>query len=433
MRASLDCSARSIIVDVTNIGDTGAMVDVFLVSNSVRTDIAVAPGSDAEIDFPLPASAENRTFDLLVSDRSGVVDTGSVHVDCKQSSAVTATTSIDCSTGLLVIDLSNRGQEADSVSVIVERSGLVETVALSGGGSEQVSVNIGDRPSIPLRVVGGDGSDILRRTVRVGCPTPRLGVSKSVSCATNEVLVTVWNRGDAEGLVGARLGDGPGLDGVAVTPGNSVVMGLPYEPASGPQTLVLTGSASLEAASGEMLIGCQTGTPQSSSPCSSVSIVDSSASTTTIIPTPNPGNPWWVDAGPIPGSATPEGLNPLRSCATPEVDFSPNCSIGTLTIRMSNAGSIATRLVVLVDGEATSGGIDLAPGADTITATGISGAKTVDVVEAGRVEPVATLHLSCGSGGQGLRTAAYAVLSLSILTSLLSAVVDPKRLTAIFK
>jgi len=223
------------------------------------------------------------------------------------------------------------------------------------------------------------------------------------------------------------------LEGIVVEPGDSVVMGLPYEPASGPKTLVLIGSDSLEAAIGEMLIGCQTGAPQSPAPCSSVSIVDSSASTTTIIPTPNPGNSWWVDAGPITGSATPEGLSTLRSCATPVVEFSPNCSIGTLTIRMANAGSIATRLVVLVDGEATGGGIDLAPGSDTTTATGISGAKTVEVVEAGRVEPLATLHLSCGSGGQGLRTAAYAVFSLSILTSLLSAVVDPKRLMAIFR
>jgi len=89
--------------------------------------------------------------------------------------------------------------------------------------------------------------------------------------------------------------------------------------------------------------------------------------------------------------------------------------------------------VVLIDGEATGSGVDLGPGADTITAAGISGARTIEVFEAGRAQALETLHLSCGSGDHGLRTAAYAVFSLSILTSLLSAVVDPKRLLAIFR
>jgi len=432
LHASLDCTARAIVAEVTNIGDAPAVVDVFLVSNAVRTGVDVAPGTGAEIDFALPASAESTTFDLVVSDQSGITDTDSVYVDCEAPPSVTATTGIDCVSGSLVVNLSNDGQEADSVSVIVEQSGLVDTVALAGGKSERVSIDIEARSSIPLRVIGGDGSDILRRSVPVRCPSPYLSVSTSVSCTTNEILVTVSNHGDAEGSVDARL-DGGGVDGVVVAPAGSVVIGLPFEPGSRSQTLGLTGSASLEAAGGEILIGCQTGATQSPSPCSSISIAASSVSTTTIIPTPSPGDPWWVDAGSIAGPSPSEGVSASRSCATPEVEFSPNCSIGTLTIRMSNAGSIATRLVVLIDGEATGSGIDLAPGADTITAAGISGAGAVEVFEAGRVEPLATLHLSCGSGGDGLRTAAYALFSLSILTSLLSAVVDPRRLLAIFR
>jgi len=435
LRASLDCSARAIVAEITNIGDASAVVDVFLVSNSVRTGIGVAPGSGAEIDFALPSSAENTTFDLVVSDQSGIADTGSVHVDCEAPPSVTAATGIDCVSGSLLVDLSNDGQEADSVSVIVEQSGLVDTVAIAGGQSERVAIDIGARSSIPLRVVAGDGSDVFRRSVPVDCPSPFLAVSTSVSCTTSEILVTVWNHGDAQGLVGARL-DGAGVDGVAVESGRSAVIGLPFEPGSRLQTLSLTGSESLEAAGGEILIGCERGlrgAPQPTSPCSSVSIAGSSVSTTTIIPAPNRGHPWWVDAGWIAGLSTSEGVNASRSCATPEVEFSPNCSIGTLTIRMSNVGSIATRLAVLIDGEASGGGIDLGPGADTITAAGISGARTVEVFEAGRAEPLATLHLSCGSGDHGLRTAAYAVFSMSILASLLSAVVDPRRMLAIFR
>jgi len=242
----------------------------------------------------------------------------------------------------------------------------------------------------------------------------------------------VQNAGDAAGSIDAHL-DGQGVEGVVVAPGGSTVIGLPFRPGTTSRNLQLAGTPSLEAFSGEILIGCESGATGLLAPCSSISISSSTPSTTSIISAPTPGGPWWIETGAINEPGPMSQAEASRSCATPDVEFSANCAFDTLTIRMSNTGSIATRLVVLVDDEATGSGFDLSPGADAVTSVDISGAKVVHVFESGRVEPLAMLRLSCGSGGKGLRTAAYAVFSLSVLASLLSAAVDPRRLLSIFR
>ncbi len=426
----VDCSARSVVADIINVGDEASLVDVFLVADSVQTGVRVVPDGTTRVGFTLPESAEGTTLELVIADTSGVVDTDSVHVDCATSASVAAATSVDCVSGTLVVGLVNEGQETAHLSVIVEQSGLIDTVDLEGGNSRQIVIDLNGRSTIPLRVVGSTGDDVLRRTITAGCPSADLAVSTTVSCTTNEILITVRNRGDAPAEMQAGLGNG-GVEGVVVDPSQTVVIGLPYEPGSRSETLRLTGTDSLISAGGEVLIGCEPRPETAPSPCSSIYLTDPSASTTTILPTPPPGEPWWTAADTIPDLG--DGIGASRSCAVPEVDFSPNCSIGTLTIRMSNTGSIPTRLVVLLDDDATGPAIDVAAGASMMTALGISGADTVTVFEAGRVQPIASLRLSCDSGGKGLRTAAYAVFSLSVLTSILTASTGPRRLLMLFR
>ncbi len=432
LSATVDCSARSVVADIDNAGDRATTVDVFLVADSVQTGVRVPPGGNTRVAFTLPGSAEGTTLELVISDTSGVVDTDSVQVDCATPASVAAATSVDCAAGTLVVGLVNEGQETASLSVIVEQSGLIDTINLEGGRSRRVVIDLEGRSAIPLRVVDSTGVDILRRTIAPDCPSPDLAVSTTVSCTTNEILITVQNRGDAPAEIQAGLGDG-GVDGVVVDPSETVVIGLPYDPGSRSETLRLTGTDSLVAAGGEVLLGCEPRPEATPSPCSSIYLSDPSASTTTILATPPPGEPWWTAADTIPDLGSGNGIGASRSCAVPEVDFSPNCSIGTLTIRMSNTGSIPTRLVVLLDDDATGPAIDVGAGASMVTAMGISGAETVTVFEAGRVEPIASLRLSCDSGGKGLRTAAYAVFSLSVLTSILTASAGPRRLLMLFR
>jgi len=432
LSAAVDCSARLIVANIANNGDEPALVDVFLVANSVEMGVDVAPGDIAGVEFPLPESAEGTTLDLVLSDPSGVVETDSVHVDCESSAVVAAATSVDCSAGTLIVGLVNNGQETATLSVIVEQVGLIDTVDLGGAQSRRIAIDLRGRSTIPLRIVDSTGTDILRRDISPDCPRPDLEVSTSVSCATNEILITVWNHGDASVEIQAGLGGGS-VDGVIVDPSQSVVIGLPYESGSRSQTFWLTGAESLSTAGGEVLIGCEPRPESEPSPCSSIYLTDSSASTTTILSTPAPGAPWWTTTGAILDPNTAGEIGASRSCTVPEVEFLPDCSIGTLSIRLSNTGSIPTRLVVVLDGNTSGPAIDIAAGASSVTALGIAGAHTATVLEAGRVEPVATLSLSCGSGGNGLRTAAYAVFSLSILASLLTASEGPRRLLMIFR
>jgi len=168
----------------------------------------------------------------------------------------------------------------------------------------------------------------------------------------------------------------------------------------------------------------------SPSPCSSVAVSVGGDGAAGVATTPNPGSAWSVSVDGIdPGEADGAAVTSSRSCAAPVAEFSVDCSAGSARIKMSNRGSIPTRLAVLVDDQPAVPGFDLAPGGSRLVSVDVSEAHVLRVIEAGRAGSVASLTISCqrGGGGGAATTAAHAVFAASILGTLL-AVVDPRRL-----
>jgi len=329
--------------------------------------------------------------------------------------------------------ISNTGQETSSVDVLVERSGLITTLELKGAESRTVSVAVGGRSEIPLRVVDADGNDVLREVVTADCPRPQIESSSTVSCISGEVLISVWNSGDAAGLVDVST-DTETVRDVKVRPGTVVVIGLPFDQGSSvvPVRLVALGGEQISTT--DLSTGCGQTPPDTSVPCASVSVVVGSQAGTSIVSTSAPGDPWWVDAGPLPAGlvGAPE-INASRSCAVPSAAFSVDCSAGTLGVRLSNAGSIATRIAVLVDGQAQGSGFDVGPGSSSDVSFAISDSNQVTLIEAGRVEPLTSFDLGCGSGEGVAKTVSYAVFSVTVLGTLLAMVFDPRKWLLFFR
>ncbi len=441
LRAGVDCRAGTIDATVVNDGDQPTAVDVFLVEQSVVTGVDLPVGGSSLVEFNLPPRSEGQVLRLVVSDPSGVVDTGKVLVNCERPADIRASLVVQCQDDTVQLTLFNAGQESSVVDVLVERSGRVGRPLITGGETVIVNIDISGRSEIPLRVVAPDGTDILRQVVPIDCPRPDLRVSADVSCATGEILVNIWNRGDAPGSFDAMIGT-TSLDGLVTEPGSVLVVGSPYPTQASAVPIRLIAADGTELAARDVGIGCGSGSvpvrpldsgaaspgpPGSTSPCSSVAVLVGENSVAKVATTPNPGSVWSVKVDGI-GADMADGavVASVRACAAPAAEFSVNCSADLVRINMSNSGSISTRLAVLVDGQPAIPGFDIAAGGTRIVSLDISEAHEVRVIEAGRAGSVASLIVSC-SGGGAATTAAHAVFAVSILGTLL-AVVDPRRL-----
>jgi len=433
---SVDCSARVLTTELSNVGDAPGLVDVFLVTESVRPGIAIAAGAVVNLDFPVPEVAEGENLSVIVTDDDGVVAAAEATVDCESPADVEASTVVSCQANAIFLTLSNRGEETASIDVLVERSGRVATVDLAGGQNQTVEVDTTGRSSVPLRVVA-DGEDILRSEIEINCAQPvieqpEIESSASVSCVTGEVLVIVWNRGAAAGIVAISNGESS-LTDISVAAGSVIVAGLPLARSQTTANVSLTDAGGAELARHAISNPCGSAGSADIPPCSSVVVSKVDGSMPALISTPSPGESWWVDAGSVSAPGAGEsGLSAARTCADPSADFIADCGSGSLQVVLSNGGSISTRLAVLIDGDPTGSTVDVSPGETITVDLEISDASRVAAVEAGRVEPLTTLEIDCGSGRAAPRTA-YAVFAFSIGGSLLAMVGDPRKLWFLLK
>ncbi len=434
LSASVDCRAGTIDATVVNAGDRSTTIDIFLVTESAETGIRLAPGESNSTAFDLPEASEGRVLQLVVSDQVGVADSTQLLIDCRQPAAVEVSIEVRCGADSIGVDLVNRGQEAATVDVLVERSGRIAQVSLDGGGSATVDIDTNGVDSVPLRLVSADGVDILRQSISVDCPRPNLGSTATVSCVSGEILVTVWNQGDASVSFDVVAGR-DSVANVDLGPGSVVVVGFPLPEGSTATPLRLLDAGGVDLHHSEVENSCEATPAELQAPCTSVVVANPATGESDLLTVAAPGGPWAANASGtlIEGSDGPS-LVADRSCAVPAAEFTVDCPAGAAQVDLSNSGSISSRLLVLVDDRPGDSGFDLAPGTSRSVTLDIDGAREVSVIEAGRAEALAAVSLDCSRGEAGAAaSAAQTVLAVSILGTLAAVLVDRRKLRLLVK
>jgi hypothetical protein len=137
---------------------------------TVRSGVDVGAGATTTSTLAI-GSVEGAT-EIRVSDSA----TGAtylrvpIEVDCDEPARPTATSVLDCAAGVLVVVLGNDAGDPADLMVVHERVEVVAEVVLDAGSTIQVEVPLGDAEVIPIRVVDGDGNDVIRVSVDNICP-----------------------------------------------------------------------------------------------------------------------------------------------------------------------------------------------------------------------------------------------------------------------
>lgn len=172
MRADVvvECGFGRMVVTVANDGPTDAVIDVALPRAAVVTAIDVAAGRTARAVLPIDLEFEDTTSEIRVSESSTGVDLTriAVAVDCLSDAEPTVDVVVDCPGRRAIVSLGNAGGSPVELTVIQERVGSLDPVALMGGESVDVDLAL-DGDVLDLRVVDGAGADVVRRSIETVC------------------------------------------------------------------------------------------------------------------------------------------------------------------------------------------------------------------------------------------------------------------------
>ena len=119
-------------------------------------------------------------------------------VDCQAPAVPTVAVDVDCAGRQLTVELGNSGGERTTLVAFVERSVLLGRWDLVGGETVTEIVPL-DAPTVALRVVDGDGTDVLREIVDHGCLDDTVDVAVAVVCPAGEVVVELVNTAESDG------------------------------------------------------------------------------------------------------------------------------------------------------------------------------------------------------------------------------------------
>ena len=317
---------------------------------------------------------------------------------------LTATAELDCSSGLVVVTITNEGSEA--AAAVVRVNGQDTTVTVAPGATEVRTTPVVTGQTYDVRVTAEDGTVLRTDRFEHACsdPAPALAATLTLDCTTEEVVATIVNTGDAPGDVTVTVN---GQDTVVtVDAGASTVQRSPVAAGSTVTARVTTGATVLAEASfqdvcvaptpdlaADVVLDCDenlvvvTVTNTGDGPgTATVSIdgasedVDVAAGATVVVDAPvEPGASVEVEVSAGDVVLVREFFEEV--CVEPEPDLAAtialDCTSGRIVVVITNDGDATGTAAVIVNGARTD--VPVAPGEQETFTTPVTTGTTYDV------------------------------------------------------
>ena len=219
----LDCDEDRVVVTVTNTGDGAGSAVVSI--DGVPQDVDVAAGASVEVDAPVEPGASVEvevTAGDLVLVREFLED-----VCVEPEPDLAATIALDCTSGRIVVVVTNDGDATGTAAVIV--NGARTDVPVAPGEQETFTTPVTAGTTYDVAVSYGNVAIASTRFVDA-CRTaaPEIAATASIDCNAEDVVVVLTNTGDAAGT--ARVTVHGETSDVVVPAGGSVTPRIPVDP-----------------------------------------------------------------------------------------------------------------------------------------------------------------------------------------------------------
>lgn len=251
--ATLDCVDGTIRVTVTNTGDADGVATV-QVGDTTQTVVVAADGA-AVVDVQVVAGT---TVRVRVTDgQRSLLDETFSEVCETPSPALSAAAARDCASDTVRVVVTNDGDAAAGATITY--GDRTTTVQVGPGGSVTESFPMADVPQT-IRVTGPDADQTIVLEEQVepcGEGAPQLRAEGQVDCQLGEIVLSIFNDGDAAGTATWTINGR--TETAVVAPGTSLVVSQPVIVGSTNVWSVTTDGQTV--ASGELVDACRPQTP----------------------------------------------------------------------------------------------------------------------------------------------------------------------------
>jgi len=233
LSAQLDCATSTLSVVAGNDGDRPGAATIALVRTDRVVPVALEPHGVVHVDFELELDREGQRSEVVMVTSDDVVLSSTVFVDCLTPANAVVDLSVECQAGVIQIHLVNDGGEPLELSVFEEQQALLGEVTLPGGSGADFVAAI-TATEIPIRIVDGDGNDVLRQIVSHDCRSSEIAAELALACPSGELQLRLVNPGDEAGQVSVSAPDSAAarieLDpGAEITLVRSIDVGAPVD------------------------------------------------------------------------------------------------------------------------------------------------------------------------------------------------------------
>jgi hypothetical protein len=219
----LDCDENRVVVTVTNRGDGAGSATVGI--DGVPQDVDVAAGATVVVDAPVEPGA---SVEVEVTAGDLVLVREFLEEICVEPEPdLAATIALDCTSGRIVVVVTNDGDATGTAAVIV--NGSRTDVPVAPGEQETFTTPVTTGTTYDVAVSYGNVAITSTRFVDVcRAPAPEIAATAAIDCNAEDVVVVLTNTGDAAGT--ARLTVHGATSDVVVPAGGSITPRIPVDP-----------------------------------------------------------------------------------------------------------------------------------------------------------------------------------------------------------
>jgi LPXTG-motif cell wall-anchored protein len=252
-KAALDCAAGKIRVTVTNTGDADGVATV-QVGDTTQTVVVAADGESVVHVYV----AAGTTVRVRVNDgQRSLLDQTFSDVCETPAPALRASVARDCGSDTVRVVVTNDGDAAAGATITY--GARTTTVRVAAGSSVTENFPLADVTQT-VRVTGPDAAQTIIVEAQIEpCDegAPRLRAEGQVDCQLGEIVLSIFNDGDAAGTVTWAINGRS--ETAVVAPGTSLVVSQPVIVGATNVWSVTSGGQTI--AGGELVDACRPATP----------------------------------------------------------------------------------------------------------------------------------------------------------------------------
>ena len=235
LELSLVCQSNSVRARVSTVGLEPMTATIALVRSERPTAITLEPDTTTTVTLPLPDASEGETAEVVLVTADGDVITGQLSVDCLSPAEPEIDIVVDCAARTLAVVVSNAGEESTQVSAFAEQRALLGSDRLAGGDSAVFEIDLAG-PVIPVRVVGEDGTDLLREEIEHGCAETDVLAEAALVCPAGEIELVLQNTGSGTRTVDVSFQET--MQAVVIAGGETITLARGFDVGTSVELLV---------------------------------------------------------------------------------------------------------------------------------------------------------------------------------------------------